>query len=56
MPKTFGMIVVLAQSTPKTSVNFFRLIVAASRMEKTVSPSHDMQSAPSLSSKNCMPS
>lgn len=46
----------LAQSTPKTSVSFFRLMVADSRMLKTVSPSQDMHRFPSCSSKKGFPS
>ena len=53
---TLGMMASLAHSTPKTSVSFLRLCVAASRIEKTVSPNQLMQSAANFSSKNCTPS
>lgn len=53
---TLGMMASLAHSTPNTSVSFFRLCVAASRMEKTVSPSHPMHRLLSFSSKNLTPS
>src|SRR6266849_5788318 len=53
---TFGTMADFDHSTPKTSVNFFRLIVAASRILKTVSPSQDMQRLPSCSSKKGFPS
>jgi len=56
MPITLGTIATLAQSTPKTSVSFFRLTVAASRMLKTVSPSQDIHRFPSCSSKKGFPS
>lgn len=56
MAITFGIMASLAHSTPKTSVNFFRFCVAASRMEKTVSPSQLMHSVLSFSSKNWTPS
>jgi hypothetical protein len=55
MAKIFGKMVCLAQFTPKTSVKFFRLLVAASRMEKTQSPSQDMHKLESFSSKNSTP-
>lgn len=50
------MMAILAQSTPKTSVSLRRLTVAASRIEKTGSPSQAMQRLPSWSSKNWTPS
>ena len=56
MAMTLGMMAALAQSTPKTSVSFLRFCVAASRIEKTVSPSQLMHRLPSFSSKNCTPS
>ena len=56
MAMTFGMMASLAQSTPKTSVSFFRFCVAASRIEKTVSPSQLMHKLLSFSSKNVTPS
>lgn len=56
MAMTLGMIASLAHSTPNTSVSFFRFFVAASRIEKTVSPSQLMQSVLSFSSKNWTPS
>ena len=43
MAVTLGIIASLAHSTPKTSVSFLRFFVAASRIEKTVSPSQLMQ-------------
>ena len=53
---TFGMIDSFDQPTPKTSVSFLKFWVAASRIEKTVSPSHPMQRSLSCSSKNLTPS
>lgn len=50
------MMALLAHPTPKTSVSFFKFLVAASRIEKTVSPSQLMQSVLSLSSKKSCPS
>jgi len=50
-----GIIVVLAHSTPKTSVNFLRFAVAASRIEYTQSPNQDIHKLPSFSSKNWTP-
>lgn len=50
------MMATFAHSTPKTSVSLRRLTVAASRIEKTGSPSHAMQRLPSWSSKNWTPS
>ena len=55
MATTLGTICVLAHSTPNTSVNFFRLMVAASRMLYTVSPNQDMHRLESCSSKNSLP-
>lgn len=46
MAKTLGMIAILAQSTPKTSVNFLKLTVAASRIEKTGSPNQAIHKFP----------
>jgi len=51
-----GTMTTFAHSTPNTSVKFFRLTVAASRILYTVSPNHDMHRLPSCSSKNCLPS
>src|SRR6267142_870331 len=56
MATTLGTICALAHSTPKTSVSFFRLMVAASRMLYTVSPNQDMHRLESCSSKNSLPS
>lgn len=56
MPITLGIICSLAHSTPNTSVSFFRLCVAASLIEKTVSPSQPMHKLLSFSSKNLTPS
>lgn len=39
MAITLGIMASLAHSTPNTSVSFLRFWVAASRIEKTVSPS-----------------
>ena len=52
---TLGMMASFAHSTPKTSVSFLRLCVAASRIEKTVSPNQPIQRAASFSSKNLTP-
>ena len=49
------MMVLVAHSTPKTSVSFLRLFVAASRIEYTQSPSQVMHKFPSFSSKNSTP-
>ena len=56
MATTLGTICVLAHSTPNTSVNFFKLTVAASRMLYTVSPNQDMHRLESCSSKKSLPS
>lgn len=56
MAMTFGIIASLAQVIPNTSVSFLRFFVAASLIEKTVSPSQLMQSELSFSSKNSTPS
>jgi len=55
MPTTLGTIETRAQSTPKTSVNFLRLTVAASRMLYTESPSQDIHKLPNSSSKKGLP-
>jgi len=56
MSTTLGMMVSLAQPTPNTSVSLRRLIVAASRIEKTGSPSQPMHRLASWSSKKSTPS
>mmetsp|Transcript_9169 Transcript_9169/g.15667 ORF Transcript_9169/g.15667 Transcript_9169/m.15667 type:complete len:220 (-) Transcript_9169:838-1497(-) len=50
------MMEVPAHSGPKSSMMLLTVAVAASRMEKTVSPSQPMQRLLSLSSKNSLPS
>lgn len=44
-----------AQPIPKTSVRFFKLFVAAARIEYTQSPSQDIHNVANFSSKNATP-
>ena len=53
MAATLGTMASCAHSLPKTSVNFFRFCVLASRIEKTASPSqliHELDTTPGVTS------